>query len=145
MGIVVNNDSNPIGVHTYTLNKANPYKDGATGRFTTGGGGGGAGGGGGSSDSAVSPNQKKMESALEQAKTAGMSDSIISSIKDSHAERDKGALEELEAGTFEGAAGRHGVSVNEKGYTALHTATVYALRDLTGTGKAEWPKISEMK
>jgi len=28
------------------LNKANPYKDGSTGRFTTGGGGGASGGGG---------------------------------------------------------------------------------------------------
>ena len=43
MGIVVNKDSQPIGVHNHTVDvtKANPYKDGATGRFTTGGGGGG--------------------------------------------------------------------------------------------------------
>lgn len=43
MSIVINDDSNPVGVHAFTLDveKANPYKDGATGRFTTGGGGGG--------------------------------------------------------------------------------------------------------
>ena len=141
MGIIVNDDSNPVGVHTFTLDvtKYNP-NHGSNGQYASGGGGVGAGGG----DSKSSPNQKKMESALDEAKNAGMSDSIISSIRDSHANRDKNELENLEAGTFEGAAGRHGVSVNEKGYTALHTATVHALRDLTGKGKADYPKISEM-
>jgi hypothetical protein len=45
MGIIINNDSQPINVHTHTVDitKANPYKDGSTGRFTTGGGGAGAG------------------------------------------------------------------------------------------------------
>jgi hypothetical protein len=46
VGIIVNDgDSQPLALHGFTLDvtKANPYKDGATGRFTTGGGGGGGG------------------------------------------------------------------------------------------------------
>ena len=123
-----------IPVHHYVVQKMNPNHDGATGRFASGGGGAGG------------AKSSKMDSALNAASKAGASESAISSIKDAHASRDTNTLENLEAGFFEGFAGRHGIqTVDSNKYKALHTATVMALRDVTGTGKKDWPTIDEMK
>lgn len=67
MGIIVNDDSNPIGVHAFTLDvtKANPYKDGATGRFTTGGGG------------ATNPGAgSSLRGKMQRAKEQGMENAV---------------------------------------------------------------------
>lgn len=70
MGIIVNDGSSkPIALHTYTtddVEKANPYRDGASGRFTTGGGGGATNPGAGSS----------LRGKMQRAKEQGMENAV---------------------------------------------------------------------
>ncbi len=117
-------------------------------RSHAGGRGGAAdgGGGGGSSD------EQAMNDALAAAKASGASPSEIQSVKQSHETKDASNLEDLETGFAEAHAdftsssrGRLDVGSRQaKRYEHLHTATVMALRDVTGKGKSEWPTLTEM-
>ena len=131
---------NPVRLSDFVI------KHGSHNQASHAGGKGGAAaeGGGAGGDAPQTPNQKKMDAALNDAKKNGASESLTSSIKDAHQSRDVDTLEGLEAGIFEGFAGRHGSSVNPAMYQAAHTAVVHALRDVTGKGKSMYPKISEM-
>ncbi len=168
MGIVVNNDSKPIGVHNHTVDvtKANPYRDGATGRFSTGGGGGGgsvaptpATSGGISSSSerdarekTYNSEKKKMNESLDRAQKLGALDADIQDVKLRHQAEDVSGLEDLETGFLEshadfsrgGNGGMSGFGQTVQTLEQLHTATVHALRSLTGTGKETWPTMTEM-
>jgi hypothetical protein len=136
MSIVVNDgNSAPINVHNITL------KHGSHNQASHGKGGSSAGGGAGVAGG--SPNEKKMNSSLDRAKGEGASESAVSSVRDAHATRNMGELDNLEAGFFEASVGRHGVG-RDQAMIELHSATVYALRDL-GRSNAEAVLQSEMR
>lgn len=90
MSIIINDDSQPISVHAHTLNitKANPYHDGATGRFTSGGAGGGGGG-------QVAEHQDAARSSLDEATKLGADAKGISKIKQAIDKKDSSGLREM--------------------------------------------------
>lgn len=92
MGIIVNNDSNGVTVHNYTLDvtKANPYRDGSTGRFSTGGGGGGGSSSSGSS-SEIKAAKEDLDNRIKGAESQ-MGRVPEGTDPKMHAERIKGTV-----------------------------------------------------
>jgi hypothetical protein len=132
MGIIINDDSQPVSVHTYTLDvtKANPYHDAASGRFTTGGGGGGGGGAkpstGTSSNQAVADAQEDLSNRAKGAEDASRRIKIdgAKNLRNLQASKTKDRLEGAADG-FDVAAGVVGDPTEMKRLAAKYPKPTY--------------------
>lgn len=109
------------------------------------GGGGSEGGGGGSNQSSTGgSNSAKVKSSLDQAEKKGLDKETLSDIKQAYEKKDVKTLSNLEAGLFESAVGRHGITAGQKNaeYHA-HTAVIHALRELDNGDENEWLTLDE--
>ena len=104
-------------------------------------------------ESEGTPKSAAYSAALEAAKNGGADKAEIRKLENAHKKGNEDTLMDLEASSLEAHAdwsnvdGESGsvASQEAKGSKLLHTATVMALRDVTGATADEWPTIDEME